>query len=261
MPDGAQVPMTLLYKKGLARDGLRPTVLDGYGSYGLSETAGFRPTSLAWLERGGVLAYANVRGSGARGDAWYRAGFKQTKPNTWLDGIGCARWLIAQGWTGPRTLAVTGGSAGGVFAGRAITTAPELFAVAVIHVGLLDAMRAEFTANGATNVSEFGTVKDAREFAALLEMSPYHQVRDGVAYPAVMLTHGLNDPRVDAWNSGKMAARLQAASSSGRPVLLRLDGQAGHGIGSTRAQRQSLAADTDAFMLWQMGLGGTAGQR
>jgi prolyl oligopeptidase len=144
------------------------------------------------------------------------------------------------------------GSAGGVFAGRAITAAPQLFAAAVIQVGMLDAIRAEDTANGATNISEFGTVKDPDGFRGLLEMSTYHQIRDGTAYPAVMFVHGLNDPRVDPWNSAKTTARLQAASSSGKPVLFRVDAQAGHGIGSTPAQARSVVADTYSFLLWQM---------
>jgi prolyl oligopeptidase len=251
--DGVLVPMTILHRAGLKRDGRNPTLLLGYGSYGHSETAGFRTGNLAWLEQGGVLAVANVRGSGVYGDAWRMAGSKLDKPNTWMDAIACGQYLVREGYATPATLAITGGSAGGVFAGRAITAAPQLFAAAVIHVGMLDAVRAEETANGVTNISEFGTVKDPDGFRGLLEMSTYHQIRDGVAYPAVMLVHGLNDPRVDAWNSGKVAARLQAATRSGRPVLLRIDAQAGHGVGSTPAQSRSVTADSYSFLLWQLG--------
>jgi len=181
------------------------------------------------------------------------AGSLLNKPNTWKDAIAAGRYLVEKGYASPRTLAIQSGSAGGVFAGRAITEAPQLFAAAVIHVGMLDAVRAEDTANGITNISEFGTVKDPAGFKGLLEMSTYHQVKDGTAYPAVMFVHGLNDPRVDPWNSFKTAARMQAATSSGKPVLLRVDAQAGHGVGSTPAQSRTVGADVQSFMLWQMG--------
>jgi prolyl oligopeptidase len=251
--DGAMVPMTILHRKGLKKDGANPTLLVGYGSYGLSETAYFRSHQIPWLEAGGVVAVANVRGSGVFGDPWRMAGTRLSKPNTWKDAIACGQYLVAQGYASPATLAIAGGSAGGILAGRAITEAPQLFAAAVIHVGLLDTLRAEFTANGITNISEFGSVKDPDGFKGLLAMSTYHQIRNGTAYPAVMFVHGLNDPRVDAWNSAKAAARLQAATTSGRPVLLRLDAQDGHGVGRTPAQGRSIAADVDSFLLWQMG--------
>ena len=251
--DGAKVPMTLLYKKGLQRDGNSPTLLSGYAAYGFSETAGFSPQRLAWIEQGGVIALANVRGSGVYGDAWYRAGQKASKSNTWKDGIACAQYLIDQKIASPKTLGVMGTSAGGIFVGRAVTTAPHLFAAAIFDVGVMDAVRAEESANGITNISEFGSYKNASEFPALLDMSTYHQVVDGAAYPGVMLVHGINDPRVDVWHSAKTAARLLAATTSGKPILLRLDLQAGHGMGSTATQRNAQAADIYAFLLWQMG--------
>lgn len=251
--DGAKVPLAILRRKGLVMDGGNPTLLDGYGAYGFSTEAFFDPRSVAWLERGGVLAFANPRGSGAFGDPWYRAGFKASKPNTWKDGVACARWLIEQGFASPKTLGIQGGSAGGIFVGRAVTSAPELFAAAIFNVGVMDAVRAEESANGITNISEFGSFRNPSEFPALLEMSTYHQIRDATAYPAVLLIHGLNDPRVDVWHSAKAAARLQAASTSGRPVLLRLDAQAGHGVGSTARQAYSVLADSYSFLLWQFG--------
>jgi prolyl oligopeptidase len=249
--DGAGVPLAIVRRKGLRLDAGNPTLLYGYGAYGFSEEAHFDPRSIAWLERGGVLAFANVRGGGAFGDAWYRAGFKATKSNTWKDGVACARYLIAQRFASPRTLAVYGGSAGGIFVGRAVTSAPELFAAAIFDVGVMDAVRAEESANGITNISEFGSARNPAEFPALLEMSTYHQIRDGTPYPAVLLIHGLNDPRVDVWHSAKAAARLQAATSSGKPVLLRLDEQDGHGVGSTARQGYSKLADIYSFLLWQ----------
>lgn len=251
--DGTLIPMTLLHRKGLKLDGSNPTLLDGYGAYGFSETARFSPAAMVWIEQGGVLAYANVRGSGVYGNDWYKAGFKATKANTWLDGVACARYLIKQGYASPATLGVMGTSAGGIFVGRAVTTAPELFAAAVFNVGMMDSIRSEESANGITNISEFGSTRNAAEFPALLDMSTYHNIKDGTAYPGVLLVHGLNDPRVDVWESGKAAARLQAASSSGKPVLLRLDLQAGHGMGSTATQRYAEAADIYSFLLWQMG--------
>ncbi|MDB5872330.1 MAG: Prolyl oligopeptidase, partial [Ramlibacter sp.] len=230
--DGVLVPMTVLYKKGLKRDGSNPTLLDAYGSYGHTISAYFSPGSMAWLEQGGVLAIANVRGSGVYGEPWRMAGFKANKPNTWKDGVACAEYLIQQGYATPRTLGVMGTSAGGIFVGRTVTTAPHLFAAAIFNVGVMDAVRAEESANGITNISEFGSYKNPLEFPALLAMSTYHQIQDGTPYPAVMAVHGLNDPRVDVWQSAKVVARLQAASSSGKPVLLRIDAQAGHGMGS-----------------------------
>ncbi len=251
--DGVLVPMTLLHRMGLQRNGANPTLLDGYGAYGYSETAHFSAAQMVWLERGGVLALPNIRGSGVYGEPWHLAGVKASKPNTWKDGIACAQYLIAQGWTTPRTLAVMGTSAGGTFVGRSITSAPQLFAAAIFNVGDMDMVRSEESANGITNISEFGSSRNADDFPALLEMSSYHNIVDGTAYPAVLLIHGLNDPRVDVWHSAKAAARLQAASSSGKPVLLRLDAQAGHGMGSTATQRDAMYADIYSFLLWQMG--------
>ena len=251
--DGAKVPLAILRRKGLPMTGDNATLLVGYGAYGFSFQTFFDPHSVAWLERGGVLALANVRGSGAFGDDWYRAGFKATKSNTWKDGIACARYLIEQRYASPATLGVWGTSAGGIFVGRAVTSAPELFAAAIFDVGEMDLIRGEESANGITNISEFGSTKIAAEFPALLEMSTYHQIRDGVTYPAVMLIHGMNDPRVDVWHSAKAAARLQVATSSGKPVILRLDGDAGHGIGSTLKQAVSKEADIYSFLLWQFG--------
>lgn len=252
--DGARVPLVILHRKGIALDGRNPTLLNGYGAYGLTTQAWYDPRRFAWFERGGVLAYVNPRGSGAYGDAWHRAGFKSTKPNTWKDGVAAARWLINARYATARTLAIEGGSAGGIFVGRAVTTAPDLFAAAIMEVPIMDAVRSELSANGATNTSEFGTVKVESEFIALLEMSTYHQIRDGVNYPAILLVHGMNDPRVDVWHSAKAAARFQQAGKGSRPILLRLDQQAGHGVGSTADQAHALLADQWSFLLWQFGL-------
>ena len=254
--DGALVPMSVIHRKGIALDGNNPTLLYGYASYGITEEPYFSTSRLAWLDAGGVFAIANPRGSSVYGEDWYRAGFQATKPNTWKDFIACAQWLIEQRYTNPQRLAIWGGSAGGILVGRAMTERPDLFAVVVPQVGLLDAVRAETTSNGVPNIPEFGTRTNEAGFRALLAMSTYHHIRDGVKYPAVLLTHGVNDPRVEVWESTKTAARLMAASTSGKPVLLRLDYEAGHGIGDTKAQQLAERADVFAFALWQMGMPG-----
>lgn len=251
--DGAMVPLSIIHRSDVKLDGANPTLLYGYGAYGITEEPGFGPTRQAWLERGGVYAVANVRGSGVYGQEWYKAGYKATKPNTWKDLIACAEYLIAQKYTSNARLGILGGSAGGILVGRAMTERPDLFAAVIPAVGVLDAIRAETTANGVPNIPEFGTVKKEDEFRALLAMSSYHHVKDGTRYPAVLLLHGVNDPRVDVWHSSKMAALLLAASTSGRPVLLDLDYEGGHGIGDTKSQRQRQIADIYAFLLWQTG--------
>ncbi len=251
--DGAMVPMSVMFRRGTALDGSHPTLIYGYASYGNTEEPYYSISRTAWLDAGGVLAVINPRGTSVYGEDWYRAGFQATKPNTWKDAIACAEWLIAQGYTRPAKLGIWGGSAGGILVGRAITERPDLFAAAVPMVGALDMVRAEVTPNGVPNIPEFGTRTTEAGFRALLAMSTYHQIRDGVKYPAVLLTHGVNDPRVEVWHSSKAAARFLAASSSGRPVLLRLDWDAGHGIGNTKQQMWEERADVFSFLLWQMG--------
>jgi prolyl oligopeptidase len=251
--DGAMVPLSIIHRSDTKLDGSNPALLYGYGAYGITEEPRFGPTRMAWFEKGGVYAVANVRGSGVYGQDWYKAGYKATKPNTWKDLIACAEYLIAQKYTSSSRLGILGGSAGGILVGRAMTERPDLFAAVIPDVGLLDAVRAETTANGIPNIPEFGTVKKEDEFRALLAMSSYHHVKPGTPYPAVLLVHGVNDPRVDVWHSSKMAARLLASTTSGKPVLLDLDYDAGHGIGDTKAQRQRQIADIYAFLLWQAG--------
>ncbi len=254
--DGTKIPVSLIYKKGTKLDTVRPTLLRAYGAYGITQAPTFSPASLAWLERGGVIGTCHVRGGGEFGEAWHRAGQKLTKPNTWRDLIACAEFMIERGFTRKSKLAIQGGSAGGITIGRALTERPDLFAAAVPAVGLLDALRAEFTPNGPPNIPEFGSVKTEDGFKGLLAMSSLHAVKDGVNYPAVLLMHGVNDPRVEVWQSAKMAARLQAATAAlpdSRPVLLRLDYDAGHGVGSSRRQRDAELADIYSFLLWQFG--------
>jgi prolyl oligopeptidase len=249
--DGTLVPLSIIYKKGLKRDGTAPVLLRGYGAYGVSSTPIYDATSLALLERGGIMAEAHVRGGGEYGQEWYQAGFQTTKPNTWKDFIACAEYLVQEGYTTPALLTGQGTSAGGILIGRAVTERPDLFGAAVFNVGCLDAVRFETTANGLGNVPEFGSVKTEAGYQALTEMSTYAHIQPGTKYPAVLLIHGVNDRRVDVWQTLKTAARLQAATSSGRPVLLRLDFDAGHGMGSTKDQRYQQLADIFAWVLSQ----------
>ncbi|MFO0324529.1 MAG: prolyl oligopeptidase family serine peptidase [Burkholderiales bacterium] len=254
--DGVIVPVSLVYRKSTMLHGNNPTLLRGYGAYGIVQLPSFVPTNLAWLERGGILATCHVRGGGEFGEAWHRGGQKATKPNTWRDMIACAEFLITQGFTSPAHLGIQGGSAGGLTVGRALTERPDLFAAVVPAVGVLDALRMEFTPNGPPNIPEFGTVKNEEGFKGLLAMSAMHHVKEGTRYPAVLLMHGVNDPRVEVWQSAKMAARLNAANASvsdAKPVLLRLDYDAGHGVGSSRNQRNAETADVFSFLLWQFG--------
>ncbi len=254
--DGTLVPLSIVHKKGMKLDGANPTILYGYGAYGISQTPFYRPQYLAWFERGGVFAVAHVRGGGENGEEWYKGGFQQTKPNTWRDAIACAEWLIAQRYTSSARLAIEGGSQGGIYVGRSITERPDLFGAAIDQVPVSDAIRSSFESNGELDKTEMGTTETEAGFRALLAMSPYHHIANGTKYPAVLVVTGINDPRVDAWQAAKMAARLQAASTSGKPVLLRVDFDAGHGYGSTKKQRNEELADTLAFLFWQFGVNG-----
>jgi prolyl oligopeptidase len=257
--DGVKIPVSLIYRKATSLNSANPTIIRAYGAYGIVQSPTFNPSSLAWLERGGILATCHVRGGGEFGEDWHRAGQKLSKPNTWKDLIACSEYLIERGFTRKERLGIQGGSAGGITVGRAMTERPDLFAAVVPSVGVLDALRMEFTPNGPPNIPEFGSVRTENGFRGLLEMSAMHHVKDGTKYPAVMLMHGVNDPRVEVWQSAKMAARLEAANASvvnAKPVLLRLDYDAGHGVGSTRNQRNAELADVYAFMLWQFGESG-----
>jgi len=240
-------------KRGLQKDGARATFLVGYGSYGITFDPAFVPRFIPWLERGGVLAVAHIRGGGEYGEDWHNAGRKLTKQNTIGDFIACAEYLVKNNYTSPARLVGEGLSSGGITVGGAITQRPDLFAVILDDVGLSDSLRFETSPNGPPNIPEFGSTKTEEGFKGLFGMDAYVHVKDGTAYPAVMLTTGINDPQVDSWQAAKMAARLQAATSSGKPILLRVDYDAGHGSGSGRAQRDQLLSDEQSFALWQFG--------
>jgi len=252
--DGTEVPMSIVRRKDAKPDGKHPTLIWGYGAYGISETPVFAPRWYPLLENGGVWATCHVRGGGEYGEDWHLAGKKATKPNSWGDLIACAQYLIDKGWATAATLGIDGGSAGGILVGGAMNARPDLFRVVIDEVGVSNALRGEFSENGPPNIPEFGSVTTEDGFKGLLAMDAMHNVKPGTAYPAVLLTTGINDPRVPSYESAKMAATLQAATTSGRPILLRVDYDAGHGIGSTRIQRNKELADKFAFMFWQMGL-------
>lgn len=251
--DGVEVPLSLIYRKDLARQGDNPVLIYGYGAYGYSENPFFSPNFLLWAHEGGILAVAHVRGGSELGNSWYMAGFKTTKPNTWKDLIACAEYLVKEKYTAPKKIAINGASAGGILIGRAMTERPDLFAAAIPEVGSLNPIRAEESPNGPVNVPEFGTVKDSVECMALFEMDSYLHIKDGTNYPATLVTAGMNDPRVIAWEPAKFAARLQAASSSDKPVLLFVDFEAGHGIGNTKTKNFESLADRLSFAFWQTG--------
>lgn len=251
--DGTMIPLSIVFKRGMAKDGKRPTLLEGYGSYGITIDPVFAPRYFPWLERGGILAFAHVRGGGEYGEDWHNAGRKLTKQNTIGDMIACAEYLVKHEYTSPNYLAGEGASAGGITVGGALTQRPDLFAATLDEVGDSDALRMENSPGGPANIPEFGSVTTEEGFRGLYIMDAYVHVKDGTAYPAVMLTTGVNDPRVDPWEAAKMTARLQAASSSGKPILLRVDYDAGHGFGSGKKQRSELLADEMSFLLWQFG--------
>jgi prolyl oligopeptidase len=254
--DGTMIPLSLIFKKGIALDGSHPTLLSGYGAYSITIDPYFTPLWIAWIEQGGVLAFAHVRGGGEYGEEWHQGGMMQNKPNTWRDFIACAEFLVRSRYTSPTRLAGEGGSAGGILIGRAITERPDLFAAALDDVGLSDMIRDMFSPDGPLNVPEYGDLKTKQGFESLYEISAYYHVKDGVHYPATMITTGMNDPRVVPWEPGKMAARMEAATN-GKPVLLRVDYHGGHGtIGGTRAQTEELLADQWSFLFWQFGLPG-----
>jgi prolyl oligopeptidase len=228
-------------------------LLSGYGGYGIIDEPRYQPVDQVFWEHGIWLTTAHIRGGGIYGDEWHLAGQKANKTNTWKDFIACGEYLINEKYAARNKLAGIGGSAGGITIGRAVTDRPDLFSVAFPFVGLLDSLRFETTANGPPNIPELGTVKDEAGFKALREMSTYDHIRDGTSYPAILLYHGYNDPRVDVWMSAKAGARFQAATASGKPVLLDIDYESGHGIGNTRSQNIRLTTDLLAVLLWQFG--------
>ncbi len=251
--DGVEVPLSLIYRKGLQKNGSNPVLLYGYGAYGNSMTPFFSPSMLLWTWKGGILAVPHVRGGGELGYRWHTAGMKTTKANTWKDAVSMAEYLVKNAYSSPGNIAINGASAGGIMVGRAMTERPDLFAAAIPQVGAMNPLRGETTANGPVNVPEFGTMKIPAECRALIAMDPYLNLRDAVNYPAALVTAGINDPRVIAWQPAKFAARLQNATASGKPVLLFTDFEAGHGMGNSKTKNFESLADILSFGFWQTG--------
>jgi len=253
--DGTRVPINIIEKNGTKRDGHNPTLLYGYGGYGISMTPSFLgPSRRIWLDAGGIYAIANIRGGAEYGERWHQEGMLTHKQNVFNDFAAAGRYLIDMGYTSHDKLALMGGSNGGLLMGAMITQHPKLARAVVSAVGIYDMLRVELDPNGAFNVTEFGTVKDPEEFKALYAYSPYHHVVAGTFYPAVLMLTGAMDGRVNPLHSRKFTAALQAASNSGLPVLLRTSANSGHGIGSSLNERIAEQTDQLTFLFDQLGM-------
>jgi prolyl oligopeptidase len=250
--DGTKIPLNIIFRKGMKRDGQNPTLLYGYGGYGISMSPTFDFTRRLWFDHGGVYVVANIRGGGEFGEDWHKAGNLTKKQNVFDDFAGAAEYLIKEKYTRPEKLAIQGGSNGGLLMGAMITQHPDLMRAVVSQVGIYDMLRVELAPNGAFNVTEFGTVKDPEQFKALYAYSPYHHVVDGTKYPSILMMTGANDGRVAPYHSRKMVARLDEANKSQNPILLRTSTSAGHGIGTALNERIKQLADMYAFLFAQL---------
>jgi prolyl oligopeptidase len=250
--DGTKIPLNIVRKKGTKRDGNNPTLLYGYGGYGISMQPSFDFTKRLWFDRGGVYVVANIRGGGEFGEEWHKAGNLTKKQNVFDDFAAAAEYLITEKWTRPEKLAIQGGSNGGLLMGAMIAQHPELMRAVVSSVGIYDMLRVELAPNGAFNVTEFGTVKDPEQFKALYAYSPYHHIVDGAKYPSILMMTGANDGRVAPYHSRKMVARLDEANKSSNPILLRTSSSAGHGIGTALSERIKQQADMYSFLFGQL---------
>lgn len=255
--DGTRVPMFIVHRKGLELSGDNPTILYGYGGFNISQTPFFSGVLFPWFEAGGVYAIANLRGGGEFGASWHRAGTLENKQNVFDDFIAAAEWLISNRYTRPERLGIAGGSNGGLLVGAAVTQRPDLFAAATCGVPLLDMLRYQDFLMARYWAPEYGTAEDPEQFRWLLAYSPYHNVRSGTRYPAVLFTTGENDTRVHPMHARKMAALMQASTASPpaeRPILLWVDREAGHGAGKPLHLRIRDVADQRIFMMWQLGM-------
>jgi prolyl oligopeptidase len=254
--DGTQVPYTIIAKRGWKSNGRNPVLATAYGAYQYSLSPAFDPRVLALLDAGGIYVVASVRGGGEYGREWHKAGQKAKKPNTWRDFIDVSHALINSRVTSSKHLVILGRSAGGIAVGRALTEKPELFAGAVADVGFMNPVRYSAEQNN-LDIDEWGPIEDAASFRAMYEMDSYHAIKDGTRYPPVLVISGFNDPRVATFHAAKFAARLQEATKGKSAVLLRMDFDAGHGMGSTRNQTDALVADIYSFTLWCAGATGS----
>jgi prolyl oligopeptidase len=262
--DGTKVSMFVVHRKGLALDGCNPTILDGYGGFSVSMTPYFDSGNIPWFEQGGVYALPNLRGGGEYGEAWHEAGMFERKQNVFDDFIAAAEWLIANGYTRPERLGITGASNGGLLTGAALTQRPELFSAVVADVPLLDMLRFHNFLRARNWVSEYGSSADPKQFPYLLRYSPYQNVRKGTKYPATLLTAGEQDDRVHPLHARKMTALLQASTASDpdkEPILLLVDRESGHGYGASIDKQLQGLIDHLSFFRWQLGMGQACGER
>ncbi|MBP7147747.1 MAG: S9 family peptidase [Acidobacteria bacterium] len=252
--DGTKVSMFLVHRKDLRRDGNNPVLLGGYGGFNQNTTPTFQPALYPWFERGGVYAAPNLRGGGEYGEAWHRAGMLDRKQNTFDDYIAAAEWLIENRYTRPERLAIRGGSNGGLLVGAALVQRPELFRAVICAVPLLDMVRYHRFGSGRTWISEYGSADDPRQFAFLHAYSPYHHVRKGVRYPALLMMTADNDDRVDPMHARKMTAELQWAQAAPHPILMRVERNAGHTGADLRRKDVESFTDQYSFLFWQLGM-------
>jgi prolyl oligopeptidase len=253
--DGTRVPMFIVHRKGIALDGSNPTLLYGYGGFKSSETPYYATSRTVWLEMGGVLAVANLRGGGEYGEAWHLAGTKLKKQNVFDDFIAAAEYLVREKYTRPARLAIQGGSNGGLLVGAVLNQRPDLFGAALPAVGVMDMLRYHTaSANARQWSSDFGLSEDPEEFRALSAYSPYHNIRDGVCYPPTLVTTADRDDRVVPWHSFKYAARLQRAQGCANPILIRVETRAGHGAGKPTWMQIEDVADQWAFLVKALGM-------
>ncbi len=255
--DGTRVPMFVFYKKGLVLSGKNPTLLTGYGGFNVSLTPEFRGNRFVWLDHGGVLAVANMRGGAEFGEDWHRAGMLDKKQNVFDDFIAAAEFLVAQKYTDKEHLAIQGGSNGGLLMGAVLTQRPDLFRAVVCQVPLLDMLRYQNFQIAKLWIPEYGSAEDPKQFDWLYAYSPYHHVKAGTEYPAILFMTGDTDTRVDPMHAKKMAALMQAEAANGqsreRPILLRVDIKAGHGQGKPITKQIEEQTDIYSFLLWQVG--------
>ncbi len=252
--DGTMVPVNIMIPKGVKLDGTNPCLVTGYGGYGVNRVPTFVPDRRILFDHGFIVAEANLRGGGEYGETWHRAGALVNKQNVFDDFAAVLDLMIQEKYTSPEHLAIIGGSNGGLLMGATLTQHPKLMKAVVSFVGIYDMLRVELSPNGAFNVPEFGTVKDEKQFRAMLAYSPYQHVEDGVKYPAVLFLTGANDPRVDPMQSRKMTARLQAATASGLSVLLRTSASSGHGLDTSLSERIEEYVDVYSFLFAELGV-------
>ena len=252
--DGTKVSMFLVHRKGLTKDGNRPVLLTAYGGFNISSTPGFSSLRFVFLEKGGVVAIPNLRGGGEYGEEWHKAGMREKKQNVFDDFMAAAEWLTSSGWTKPARLAIQGGSNGGLLVSAVETQRPELFGAVICQVPVADMLRYQKFTVGRYWIAEFGSAESASDFPFLYKYSPYHNVREGVSYPATLITTADTDDRVAPGHGKKFAARLQAAQAGNEPVLLRVETKAGHGAGKPTTKILEEQADIYTFLFWQLGM-------